>query len=307
MEFLSLHNPSEVVAQSHAVVPSLILLLAVNALRFSWKVNAAATLIALAGYIKATLFYANVNVTTAIVNAGHLIAVGGLLSYSSVKLRRIIHRVKERDAFARFLPGPIVERLTNDPTALSLGGEREEATVLFADIRGFTTMSEKLEPEGVITMLNEYFQEMVDEIFEHQGILDKFIGDGILAVFVQDFGKTAPAERAVLCARGMLERLELINQRRVGRGEDALRIGVGIHSGKVIAGRIGSPKRLEYTHVGDTVNCASRIESMTKDLDEPVLISSLTYEGIDGDIALRSLGEHTIRGRPEPLTLYALA
>jgi class 3 adenylate cyclase len=235
-------------------------------------VTALATVVAVFGYLHLSLSYASTNRVTVMVNVGQMVGFGGLLAFSSVLLRRIIHRVKERDAFARFLPGPVVERLTRDPTAIQLGGERQDATVLFTDIRGFSQIADEVEPEVVVALLNEYFQEMVEEVFDHHGILDKFIGDGLCAVF-NDLGGDDHAHRAVACAQGMIARLATINAARVGRGEEAIAIGIGIHTGKLVAGNIGSQRRLEYTHIGETVNTAARIEGMTKDLAVPLLIS----------------------------------
>lgn len=298
-EFMLVAHPAEAQQQLHDAVAAYMLLLGANALRFSWRATAWSTVWAIGGV--ATLLLRNLPDTgpvNLVVNVVQLAALGAILGVSARKLRTVIHRVKERDAFARFLPEPVVEELTRDPSAMDLGGKRQEATVLFADIRGFTTMSEDLEPEAVVAMLNEYFAEMVDEIFDNDGILDKFIGDGIVAVFSEP-------ERAVTCARGMLRRLDDINATRDKRGQPPLRIGVGIHSGTLVAGKIGSPRRLEYTHIGDTVNTASRVEGMTKTLNESVLISATTHAQLDDTSALESLGEQVMRGR-KPIDLYAL-
>jgi adenylate cyclase len=179
--------------------------------------------------------------------------------------------------------------------------------VLFTDIRGFSQIADEVEPEVVVALLNEYFQEMVEEVFDHHGILDKFIGDGLCAVF-NELGGDDHAHRAVACAQGMIARLATINATRVGRGDQAIAIGIGIHTGKLVAGNIGSQRRLEYTHIGETVNTAARIEGMTKDLAVPLLISDTTHGCLESsDLRFVSRGEQPVRGRSKPITVYALA
>ena len=293
--------------QLHDTHGALMVLIAANALRFSWQASAWSVLCAAIAYATLILKHEQQPNPVALgVGVGELLAVGAVLAVSARKLRVVIHRVKERDAFARFLPEPIVERLSKDPSALALGGEQQEATVLFADIRGFTTMAERMKPEDVCSLLNEYFAEMVDEIFAHQGILDKFIGDGICAVFGSGLGEGDHAARAVRAARGMLRRLEVINEARAKRGEPPLKIGVGIHSGTLVAGNIGSPLRLEYTHVGDTVNTASRLESLTKEVERALVFSSATKARLSGaEFDVEDLGEIAVRGR-QSITLHSI-
>lgn len=298
--------PSEAQQQLHDVISAMMLLLGVNALRFSWRVTAWSTAWTVFGVVG--LLLKNLPTTgpvNLLINVVQIVALGVILGYSARKLHVVIHRVKERDAFARFLPEPVVELLTRDPSAMDLGGKKQEGTVLFADIRGFTTISETLDPEDVVALLNEYFAEMVDEIFDNQGILDKFIGDGIVAVFGPPLATDEQARRAVSCARGMLRRLDTINEARQRRGSEPLAIGIGVHSGSLVAGKIGSPRRLEYTHIGDTVNTASRIEGLTKTLERTVVISATTRAALGDDAAVESLGEHEIRGR-RSVELFAL-
>jgi adenylate cyclase len=292
--------------QLRDMLAALMLLLSVNVLRFSWRVTAWTTLCTvIAFHALLAIHKPDIEAVNVIVYTGHLIGLGAILGYAAQKLRVVIHRVKERDAFARFLPEPIVERLTRDPSAIQLGGEQQDGTVLFADIRGFTTMAESMSPESVIAMLNEYFTEMVEEIFDNKGILDKFIGDGICAVFTPIKAEDDPARRAVRCAQGMLKRLDDINRSRKQRNEAPLQIGIGIHTGRLVAGNIGSPRRLEYTHVGDTVNTASRVEGLTKELGQPVVITASTRARLGEEVPISSLGKRALRGR-EPIELYAV-
>jgi adenylate cyclase len=286
---------------------SFMLLLLANVLRFSWKVAAWSTFMVVATYGTLTIIHGATEMVTVGFNIAHLVAMGVVLVYAARKLRNVIRRVEERNALARFLPGPIVEQVSEDPSKLALGGKERQASVLIADIRGFTTLSEKLRPTEVVELLNEYFDEMVTEIFSWDGILDKFIGDGIIAVFTEQGDESDHAERAIRCGRGMLRRLEALNHKRVKRDAPALRIGIGIHSGVVVAGNVGSAMRMEYTHIGDTVNTASRIEGLTKPLKVPLLISGATMERAgDIDFEFEALGPHELRGRPRPVELFAV-
>jgi class 3 adenylate cyclase len=303
---LAEQGPEAASRQLYDMHGALMVLIAANALRFSWRASAWSVFCAAAVYVVLLLRHDRPNPVAMGVNVGEFLAVGAILGVAARKLRVVIHRVKERDAFARFLPEPVVERLTRDPSALALGGEQQEASVLFADIRGFTTLAERMQPVEVVAMLNEYFAEMVDEIFAHQGVLDKFIGDGICAVFTSRLGDADHAARALRCACGMLRRLDTINRARAGRGEAPLAIGVGVHSGNLVAGNIGSPLRLEYTHVGDTVNTASRLESLTKECGRSIVFSIETKRRLaDVEFDVEDLGEKPVRGR-DPIRLFSV-
>jgi len=185
-------------------------------------------------------------------------------------------------------------------------GERCRVCVLFADIRSFTTRSEKMEPEKVVLLLNRYFEKMTIAIHEHDGTLDKFMGDGIMAFFGAPNRLDNPSLHAFRAAVDMLDGLQELNKELESEGEETIRIGIGLHVGEVVVGQLGSSKRSEYTAIGDTVNTASRIEGLTKSMNIALLFSQDVYEEINdqfGKAQWIELGEVPIRGR-SPLFLY---
>jgi adenylate cyclase len=185
-----------------------------------------------------------------------------------------------------------------------LGGVNQDVSVLFSDIRGFTAISAKLGPRETVAMLNEYFTEMVDVVFAHDGILDKYIGDAVMAVFGSPFKTEHDADNAVAVANRMMGKLGELNRRRAARGAEAIRIGVGISSGEVVAGNIGSPRRMEYTVIGDRVNLAPRMESANKYYGTQILLSEFTVAELGRPAILRRIDSLRVRGRPEPVVIF---
>lgn len=221
-----------------------------------------------------------------------------------VKLTRA---AEARVVYQRFLPGAIVEQILAKPDSISLGGVNQNVTVLFADIRGFTSISEEIEPEEVVSMLNQYFSEMVEVIFRHSGTLDKFIGDGMMALFGAPYATPDDAANAVRAAIEMQRRLSVIRNtltRADGTKLD-VHIGIGINTGKVIVGYIGSPRRTDYTAIGDNVNLASRLEHEAGRGE--IIISEPTYQEVHAQFVCEPIGARGIKGKREPVPCYRVA
>ena len=187
-----------------------------------------------------------------------------------------------------------------------LGGKRKNVSVLFSDIRSYTTLTEKLQAEEVVVMLNKYFEVMVDVVFKYGGTLDKYIGDALMAVF----GSPAPLEDHAWCAMQtavkMREKLALFNQERMANGELPISIGMGVHSDEVVSGNIGSSKRMELTSIGDGVNLASRLEGASKQYGTDLIISDNTYRDYTDRLYVRELDFITVKGKSEPVIVYEL-
>jgi adenylate cyclase len=219
-------------------------------------------------------------------------------------------RERVKTVFSRFVPEAAVnEVLARTDEDLRLGGVRRKCTVLFSDIRGFTTFSETREPDVVVDVLNHYHGEMTEAIMEHGGTLVSFIGDGIMAIFGAPLEQEDHADRALAASREMLdERLERVNDWM--RSEDiapGFRIGIGLNSGTVMSGNIGSERRLEYTAIGDTVNTASRLEGMTKGTQHQLFVSDTTREALKREAPdLVYVDELEVRGRAAKIKIWSI-
>jgi adenylate cyclase len=236
-----------------------------------------------------------------------LATVGSLAVNYSTEIRE---RNRVRAVFSRFVPAQVADQViarTDDD--LRLGGERTEGTVMFCDLRGFTTWAESVEAEQVIELLNRYLTEMSDAILAHGGTVVSYMGDGIMAVFGAPIEQPDHADRAVAAAREMLwTRLPAFNTGvRASGAAEGFHMGIGLCTGPFMSGNVGSEQRLEYTAVGDTTNTASRLEGMTKGTPHDVFISDATRLALrDGDAGLVEVGELEVRGRRAPMRVWTL-
>jgi adenylate cyclase len=209
-----------------------------------------------------------------------------------------------RERLGRYFSPQVAVEIERGSAGLS-DGQWCEVTVLFSDLRDFTTLSEQLDTHEIVKLLNQYFEHMVRLVFEHGGTLDKYIGDGMMAYFGAPLANPGHAGRAVRCALAMRAGLEEINRAREGRGEPALRMGVGLHTGMAVIGSIGAPHRREYTAIGDTVNVAARIEQLTKSLKEDILLSSETRDRAGAELKFKEISEELVKGRLASVRVYA--
>ncbi|HEU5163682.1 MAG TPA: adenylate/guanylate cyclase domain-containing protein [Thermoanaerobaculia bacterium] len=211
-----------------------------------------------------------------------------------------------KGTFGRYVSPQVLDYLLENPDKVQLGGERRDLTILFSDIRGFTSISEASEPEEVVEMLNEYLTRMVDILLRHGGTLDKFIGDAVMGFWNAPTAVEDHARRAVLCAIEMIEETARLREEWVGQGKAELRIGIGINTGDAVVGNIGSSRVFGYTVIGDTVNLASRLESKNKDYGTEIIVSESTKERMGEDIPAFYLDEVRVKGKNLPVKIFEI-
>ena len=239
------------------------------------------------------------------------------LEKAEAKLVESEQRLEEiRGIFSRYVSPEVVNQIVKDPSALSLGGEEREVTVLFADIAGYSSISELLSPTEIIGLLNRYFERTATPILNRQGMINEFEGDGILAIFGAPLSMDDHAEQALLAACEMLDAVDQLNdewrvdgilERWEPCGIKALRIRIGIHTGRVVAGNVGHEARIKYAVIGDTVNVASRVEALNKTLETQLLVTADTLAKLGASAPkLASRGAHRVKGRSEPVEVFTL-
>ncbi|PYT07027.1 MAG: hypothetical protein DMF60_07950 [Acidobacteria bacterium] len=216
--------------------------------------------------------------------------------------KRLLKEELARATYRRFMPPHVVDEIFANPSALILGGKSCCVTALFSDIRGFTSMAENLTPQIVVQILNEYFADMTPIVFEYQGLLDKFMGDGLMALFGVPLPTEDAASNAVAAAIAMQRRMTMVNKDLRALGLSEIAIGIGINTGDVTVGYIGSRERTDYTAIGDTVNLAARLEKQAA--AGQIIISRFTVEAIGDKFPLRPCDQIKVKGKQEPVQIY---
>lgn len=232
--------------------------------------------------------------------------LGGFASYGAYSLTEGKKRRLLEDMFGRYVSAEVAREIL-EREEIQLGGTRQPVTVMFCDLRNYTSYCQGLNPHQVVAELNEYFADMTAEIKGHGGMVNKFIGDGILALFGAPVPHPDDPYRAVACALRMIARNDDYNRRRAAHGLEPLVLGVGIHTGDAVVGTIGAPEKMEYTAIGDTVNVASRIEGENKTFRTQLLISEATCELIRERIDAELAGRANLKGVAEPVAVFSVA
>lgn len=234
-----------------------------------------------------------------------------VISYVSASSFRVFFEEREkrkiRKTFSQYLSPGVISLIEKNPEKyIHPGGEMQDLTIMFSDIRDFTTLSERLSPDELVHLLNEYFDAMTNVLYRHQGTLDKYIGDAIMAFWGSPYPQKDHAYHGCCCALEMLARLAELNQQWSKRGMESIAIGVGLNSGPVNVGNMGSEQRLSWTAMGDNVNLASRLEGMTKEYRIPIIISESTHAQVKDRFVTREIDKIRVKGKKHPVTIYQL-
>lgn len=271
-------------------------------LQFGWAAAGAAALAA--GWTGASLYLFAGGVWVGL--AQPLLAMG-LSLFGGTAYRYFVEDAEKRKVsrlFGRYVSRDVYKQLMSNPDLAELGGRRREMTVLFSDIRGFTSITEKGRPEELVAQLNEYFTRMVDIVFAHGGTVDKFVGDMVMALFGAPVDDPGHGDHAVASAVDMVAALGRLNAKWVSEDRAPLDIGIGINSGEMIAGNIGSSAIMSYTVIGDNVNLGSRLESLNKEYRTRIIISDATRLRLTNNYDIRPLGEVIVKGKTRPVEIY---
>jgi adenylate cyclase len=233
-----------------------------------------------------------------------------ILIYLGITIYHYIHEEREkrkiRGAFQYYLNASVINDMLKDPAKLKLGGDKKNLSVMFSDIRGFTTISEKLTPEELVALLNEYLTAMTNKVFQYDGLLDKYIGDAIMAVFGAPLDQADHAHRACLTALGMMKELRALQKKWEQEGRPVINIGIGVNSGDMVVGNMGSEMRFDYTVMGDMVNLASRLEGTNKEYGTNIIVSEFTYNMVKDAMCCRELDGVRVKGKLKPVKIYEL-
>ncbi len=230
--------------------------------------------------------------------------LGWSFNYMTEGLRE---KEKIKNTFNKFVSSEVAEEVLKNEGSMKLGGDYKEVTMFFSDIRNFTSMSEKVEPHQVVSMLNEYLSLMTDIIIKYKGVIDKYVGDEIMAVWGAPIKHENDPELCIRSALAQMQALEELNKQRVARGEPEIKIGMGINTGKVISGNMGSEKRLDYTVIGDNVNLASRLcSSAGKQGLHHIIVAQSTYEFIKDIVEAKEVEPIYVKGKEKPIQIFEI-
>lgn len=302
-----LHNEFLVQTNLFQDLLSLIIILSVTFLvirYFSLFVSLGIIALMMISYIAFCIICYRFNLVISVITPITLQIITMTMAYSYRFILEGRKKEKIQNAMGKYISHDVMQNVVRNIDELKLGGKRSNVTVLFADIRGFTSMSENMSAEEVSVILNEYFTEIEPIITKYNGVINKFIGDAIMAIFGEPIQDKNHALNAVKCANAMLEKVDELQIKWLKEGKPKIEIGVGINTGDAFVGNIGSETRLEYTVIGDMVNLASRIESYNKVYKTKFLISSTTYEKVRNIADVIKISEVSIRGKAKKLNIY---
>lgn len=308
MVFLQGNDKVPVAAVSFIPIAGYVLMVVLSGLRFDVKVVALAGVIA---YLAHLLFLCLVlpsgpyTVPSAVFSLLVILAATACVMFMVSSILRLHRESVFKERLARFLAPEVVNEISRKPEMLRRNAEKRIASILFADIRGFTALSEEYPPEEVGEILNLFLEEMTTSIMDNRGMVDKYIGDSIMGVFGVPVASEDHALQAIQAGLEMQQRLRRVNATMAEEGKSPLAIGIGIHTGEVVAGAIGSSRRLEYTVIGDTVNVASRVEALTKEHSRVILVSQQTRDLVARKIPLEKVTTTQLRGRKQEVVLWS--
>lgn len=290
----------------------LLILLTITVLTFliiskcPFFISIALLLLMAVGYIGCCILCYQKGISIHVITPLMLELLTTIFGYSYRFLQEGKNKEKIKQAMGKYLSQDIMKNVVQNIDDIKLGGKRANVTVLFADIRGFTSMSEKMSAEDVSKILNEYFSEIEPIITKYNGVINKFIGDAVMAIFGEPIQDINHPVNAVKCAYEMLKKVEQLQDKWLFEGKPKIEIGIGINTGEAFVGNIGSETRLEYTVIGDTVNLASRIESYNKVYRTNFLISSSTYSHVSSIADVIKISEVQIRGKSKKMDIYEI-
>lgn len=302
-----LHNEFLIQTTTFQDIFSLIIILLTTFLvikYFSLLVSLSVIAVMMITYIIICIICYKTNLVISVITPIALQVITMAMSYSYRFILEGRNKEKIKDAMGRYISHDVMQNVVKNIDGIKLGGKRADVTVLFADIRGFTSMSENMSAEEVSVILNEYFTEIEPIISKYNGVINKFIGDAVMAIFGEPIQDKNHALNSVKCANEMLLKVKELQAKWLSEGKPKIEIGVGINTGEAFVGNIGSEIRLEYTVIGDVVNLASRIESYNKIYKTSFLISSTTYEKVRNIADVIKISEVSIRGKAKKLDIY---